>query len=194
MDRSESIRAVLLAEYQALKDEQVRRIQVRDNLIYATLATLAAVTVAAFRNDMDGVLLAVPAVCFVLGWTHLINDEKVSAIGRYLRDHLAPQLESTVQGSPLLFGWEFSHRFIRRRRSQKLVQLLANLITFCVPGLLSVGVYWQRSSFSPAEVAASIVGVLLTCLLVYQMSVHAELRTASPIPARADRTDHDAAP
>ncbi len=87
---------LLLAEYQSVKDEQKARIGFRDNLLYVTLAVVAAVIAAAAQARQTSMLLALPPVCVVLGWTYLVNDEKISAIGRYVRGELTPRLAAVT--------------------------------------------------------------------------------------------------
>ena len=89
---------LLLAEYQAIKDEQKARIGFRDNLLYVTLAVVAAVIAAAGQAKQTAMLLALPPVCVVLGWTYLVNDDKISAIGKYVRGDLGPRLAELAGG------------------------------------------------------------------------------------------------
>lgn len=83
-----------LAEYRTVKDEQRTRIGFRDDLLHVTLTVLAAVIAASAQAGQGGqgrqagqaaMLLALPPVCVVLGWTCLVNEEKISAIGAYAR-------------------------------------------------------------------------------------------------------------
>ncbi|MDN3358106.1 hypothetical protein [Actinomadura sp. DC4] len=116
---------LLLTEYQTIKDEQKARIGFRDNLLYVTLAAVAAVIVAAAQAKQPGMLLALPPVCVVLGWTYLVNDEKISAIGDYVRTELGPRLAAAAGSSgtaEVVFKWETAHRSAARRRSRKLIQ------------------------------------------------------------------------
>lgn len=85
--------SLLVAEYERIKDEQKSRIGFRDNLIYVTLASMAGVIAAALQpRGHSGLLLLLPPASLVLGWTYLVNDEKISAIGRYIRTDLGPRL------------------------------------------------------------------------------------------------------
>ena len=77
-----SVEQLLILEYQQIKDEQRSRIGFRDNLLYATLASIATVVIAAAQAGRAALVLMLPAACLVLGWTYLVNDEKVWAIGR----------------------------------------------------------------------------------------------------------------
>src|SRR5688500_3373987 len=88
---------MLLLEYERIKEEQKSRIAFRDNLLYATLATMAAVIAAVLQDGgRPTLLLLLPPVSLVLGWTYLVNDEKVSAIGQYIRTDLAPRLSAVA--------------------------------------------------------------------------------------------------
>ncbi|GHH39997.1 hypothetical protein FHS35_006797 [Streptomyces umbrinus] len=86
-----------MIEYTQVKDEQKARIGFRDNLLYATFAAMAAVIAATLQGPVRvGLLLLLPPVCLVLGWTYLVNDEKISAIGRYVSTELAPRLAAVT--------------------------------------------------------------------------------------------------
>jgi hypothetical protein len=113
---------LLIAEYTSVKEEQRARIGFRDNLLYATLGSMAAVVAVTVEGGHRlQLLLLLPPVSVLLGWTYLVNDEKISAIGRYVREELAPRLASLSgsQESPQVFGWETVHRSDRRRMSRK---------------------------------------------------------------------------
>jgi hypothetical protein len=158
---------IYLAEYKLLKEEQRSRITVRDNLIYATFTALAAVVFFAFGRDPahPAMLLLLPVVCLVFGWTYLSNDTKISDIGRYFRTELSPKMtnDTSVSMASLgesappdmktieihmsdikdfaptsntpLLGWEFFHRNGSDRRKSKFVQALVDLTVFCFVGL-----------------------------------------------------------
>ncbi|MFG2572223.1 hypothetical protein [Streptomyces sp. NPDC048481] len=132
---------LLLAEYQSVKDEQKARIGFRDNLLYVTLAVVAAVAAAAAQAGQTAMLLALPPVCVVLGWTYLVNDEKISAVGRYVRQELGPRL-AELAGTDAAFRWETYHRGDARRVSRKIVQCVVDLLAFCVVPLAALAVYW----------------------------------------------------
>ncbi len=128
---------IRLAEYKALKDEQQKRIDRRDHLVYVTWTVIAATLVAATK--VGEALLLLPAAALILGWTHLANDFMVSAIGRYLRDDLGERL-TELSGAPVL-GWEHEHRGDTRRRQRKSIQLAVDASTFAGPALVSLGAY-----------------------------------------------------
>ncbi|MFJ4624611.1 hypothetical protein [Streptomyces sp. NPDC088812] len=150
---------LLLAEYQCVKDEQKARIGFRDNLLYVTLAVVAAVIAAAAQAKQAQMLLALPPVCVVLGWTYLVNDEKISAIGRYVRGDLGPRLAGLagLAGGAEAFRWESFHRNDARRFSRKLVQCVVDLLAFCVVPLGALAVYWAGGDVTPGLLVLSVV-------------------------------------
>lgn len=77
---------VHLREFDKLKSEQIARLGFRDNLIYVTIVAVSGILSFALTNlaNYDALLL-VPWATLILGWTYLVNDEKISAIGRYIR-------------------------------------------------------------------------------------------------------------
>ena len=85
-DEQRQMLDVYLQEYSKLKDEQAQRIGFRDNLLYVTLAVFGTVLAFALGDKANlYALLVLPWVSLVLGWTYLVNDQKISAIGQYIR-------------------------------------------------------------------------------------------------------------
>lgn len=171
---------LLLVEYERLKDEQKTRIGFRDNLIYATLGSMAGVIAATLTpKGTTGLLLLLPPVCLVLGWTYLVNDEKVSAIGRYLRLELGPRLAelagASEQEKAAVFGWEVAHRSDRDRLLRKYSQLAIDVGTFCLPALVALVVYWNVGPDRGDLVAVSVVEALTIGGLAVQMIRYADL-------------------
>ncbi|GAA2604251.1 MULTISPECIES: hypothetical protein [Streptomyces] len=162
---------LLLAEYESVKSEQRARIGFRDNLLYVTLAVVAAVIAATAQAKQPSMLLALPPVCLVLGWTYLVNDEKISAIGLYVRDDLGPKLaELAAQGSRFAtFGWEAYHRSDTRRRSRKTIQTVIDLTAFCAVPLAALVVFWVNGDATRLLVALSVLEALAVAGLASQV-------------------------
>jgi hypothetical protein len=189
---------LLVAEYDRLKEEQKTRIGFRDNLLYATLGSMAAVVAAALQNpDRPYLLLLLPPVSVVLGWTYLVNDEKVSAISHYIRDALIPALESMTATTAPVFGWEFAHRADRRRRTRKLLQLIVDLMAFCLAPVAAIIVVWTSGKASTWSLVISVIEVSAVTVLAAQIVVYAELRPRGRISdtgARGGRPTNPTAP
>ncbi|MFF5283051.1 hypothetical protein [Streptomyces sp. NPDC013171] len=169
-----SERAMLLAEYAQIKDEQRARIGFRDNLLYVTLAAVTALTAVALQTKHPQLLLALPVVCIVLGWTYLVNDEKISAIGRYIRTELAGQLASgTSTGAPA-FGWETFHRSDTKRVSRKVIQTIVDLTAFLFTPFSALVAFWCSSTDSALLTTGSILEAVMLGGLGVQFLRYAE--------------------
>ncbi|MFF0371263.1 hypothetical protein [Micromonospora sp. NPDC005087] len=168
---------LLLVEYERLKDEQKGRIGFRDNLLYATLGAMTAVVAATLQAPKNhGLLLLLPPVSVLLGWTYLVNDEKVSAIGRYIREEITPRLAALTAGEGVVFGWEVAHRTDPRRRIRKALQLAIDLATFCLAPLVAVVVFLIDGQHETILVVVSSAEALAVALLAMQIIAYAEIR------------------
>lgn len=171
-ERDVTVGQLLLAEYQTVKDEQKTRIGFRDNLLYVTLTVVAAVIAAAAQAKQSEMLLALPPVCVVLGWTYLVNDEKISSIGAYIRDDLGPRLAQLAYAENA-FAWETAHRSDTRRRSRKVIQCSVDLLAFCFVPLAGLVVYWAAGQTSPGLLALSVAEALIVVGLGHQVLSYA---------------------
>ncbi len=161
--------AAHLAEYQALKSEQTDRIGRRDSLVYANLAATAAAGYAALQGNLPALLLAVPVVGILLGWTYLANDLMVTAIGGYIRREMAPRV-AEVAGDPAPFGWESEHAGDTRRGQRKVIQLGVDVVTFVGPGLVALDVLAATSPLHWWIVAAAVADFAGLAVLTWQIA------------------------
>lgn len=167
---------LMVAEYERLKDEQRQRINVRDNLVYATLAANAAVVAAALQaHGHANLLLLLAPVSVALGWTYLVNDDKVSAIGRYIRTDLTPRLSGLAGDSTVIFGWEPAHRQDKRRSTRKYLQLAADLSIFCLPPVAAIVIYLVNGPWTAAFITISVLEAAAVILLAAQIVSYADL-------------------
>jgi len=169
---------VHLNEYVKLKDEQIARMRFRDNLLYMTLVAFGGVISYAMSHPLHYyTFLVLPWVCLILGWTYLINDEKISAIGRYIRLTMTENLGELVNKKPeLLFGWEIAHRDDKWRKSRKILQLLIDEMIFCLSGLVALGFFWELGAKSWGAISILIIEGILLCVLGLWIFIYADLK------------------
>lgn len=179
MADQEKILEVFLTEYNQLKSEQVARIGFRDNLLYVTLGVFGALASFAV-SDVDNVyaFLVIPWVCLILGWTYLVNDQKISALGEYIRHDLVNQVKKQTEYPDIeaIFGWEINHRTDLYRRRRKIQQLAIDEIAFVGSGIVAVLAFWL--SASQPSIAVTLLGIgelVLLLVLGYEMWVYADL-------------------
>jgi len=170
---------IYLSEYDRLKHEQTQRMGFRDNLIYANLIAITGV-VSIVADDIARipVLLVLPMICIALGWTYLVNDEKISAIGRYIRYTLIENIQEAIQSQDRnIFGWEVAHRSDKRRMSRKIIQLIVDELVFVIPGFIAILIFWLNTSVTmlPLRWIAGIE-VLFVLVLGIQVLSYADLK------------------
>ncbi len=186
-DEQQKMFEVYLQEYSKLKDEQTQRIGFRDNLLYVTLVVFGAVLSFALTNQSKSPyaiysLLVLPWVCLILGWTYLVNDEKISAIGRYIRLKLVDKISEHIDKADIesIFGWEIEHRSDKRRRQRKIEQLIVDEITFVFSGVAALLSFWFLVS-QPHWAIQILCGIefILLALLGKEIFVYADLAKGS---------------
>lgn len=176
---NEKLITIFMSEYEKLKQEQIARIGFRDNLIYATLIALTAVvSIVADDYTRIPVLLVLPLVCITLGWTYLVNDEKISAIGRYVRITFSDKIrELTKSKEDMLFGWEIAHRSDSRRGSRKIFQFIVDELIFVFPGVIAILIFCVKASviLLPLRLLAGIE-LLFLVILGFQIFSYADFK------------------
>jgi hypothetical protein len=150
---------LMLAEYANLKDEQRQRIAARNQLPYLTIGAIAGVLAATFTAHQGALLLLLPPVTIILGWNYLVGDERVTALGRYIGDALAPAMADLAgHTAPPLFGWETIHRSDPRRDARKVGWLAVDLLTFAVTP--AAAIIAASASANVGVVLAVVVGLV----------------------------------
>ncbi|WP_320775788.1 hypothetical protein [Streptomyces sp. CRN 30] len=165
---------LLLAEYDRIKEEQKTRIGFRDNLLYFTLAAATAVLTITVQEDQPYLLLTVPVVCLVLGWTYLVNDVKISAVGRYIREELGPRLAELGDVRGAVFGWEIYHRDDPSRPARKRLQATVDLFTYLALPMTCVTGFWCSGAARLPLLIISVVQTVALAGLGWQFLRYAE--------------------
>jgi hypothetical protein len=167
-----------MKEYEKIKSEQIQRLGFRDNLIYVTLAALTGVlSIVVGGTDRAPVLLVLPMICLVLGWTYLVNDEKISAIGRYVRTTFSERMQALVGSKdPELFGWEVAHRSDPRRKTRKIFQLIVDEFVFVLSGAVAIVMFWLKTADMATFWWIVASEIILLLVLGIQIFIYADLK------------------
>jgi hypothetical protein len=187
---------VHLYEYWKLKDEQAKRIEFRDTLIHVHLALVGAAIGWGLTHGDDAVLLVVPWICLIIGWTYVVNDDRTTALARYFAESLAPRLSAALGSEkPRVLEWEFAHQRDDRRSERKVVQLIVDLITFIAPGLLAIARFAWKTPPSTLASWTVVTGELLLMLaltvIVIRYANFSSLPGAPDSPAGTKQNDAD---
>jgi len=183
-DEQRQMLDVYLQEYGKLKDEQAQRIGFRDNLLYVTLALFGTVLAFALGDKANPyALLVLPWVSLVLGWTYVVNDQKITAIGRYIRytliekvSELTGEADKGVEAVESIFGWEIAHRSDRRRKRRKIEQLVIDEIAFVGSGVVALVAFWILvPQMHWLAQALGWIELVLLIILGIELSLYADL-------------------
>lgn len=158
-------------EYSALKSEQLKRIEHRDQIVYLQIVVIGALL--GLKSDFTESLVAlvVPFPCIALGWIYLVNDQKISAIGQYIRTDLAKRYKDCVlddrdDRDDSIFNWESWNAKEAGRQFRKFVHLIINIFVFIMPGGVALVISVSSFNSSLANFVMGVEGVLLLVLLV----------------------------
>ena len=124
------------SEYAALKTEQLERIKQRDTFL--NLAIVAVGLAAGFSSQADVpsiAWLSIPWVSMILGWAYLSNDDKVSAIGWYLRE---TEIKAERVETPT---WETSAKGYLPPTLRTIADAMVFLIAFVFPTPAAIAIY-----------------------------------------------------
>jgi hypothetical protein len=120
-----------------------------------------------------------PWASIILGWGYLVNDEKISSIGSYIRGSLSKRLAGLVPGTTQadLFGWEEIHRKDPHRLRRKFEQLIVDELIFVVSGYgaLIAFFYLVPNAILIAKIAA-VIEVIFLGILALEIIIYADLR------------------
>lgn len=179
MDKQQQILEIYFKEYDKLKSEQAQRIGFRDNLLYVTLGLFGTIISLAVSSPANRyALLVIPWVCLILGWTYVVNDEKITAIGRYIRYTLTEKVKEQTGHTDIesIFGWEIAHRSDNRRQRRKIQQLIIDEITFVLSGIIALICFWVLVSNPPSAVnILGFIEIVLLVILGVEIAIYADL-------------------
>jgi hypothetical protein len=183
MSDKDIIFEVFLKEYDKLKSEQSQRIGFRDNLLYVTLGLFGTiVSFAVSKQANHYALLVLPWVSLILGWTYIVNDEKISALGKYIRIQLAEKVKEKIGDSEIesVFSWENYRRVNKGRKLRKIEQFIVNQIAFVVPGIVTLVAFCYLVPKAPNEIKI-LAGTELVLLLLLAIEIwrYADLSSES---------------
>ncbi len=180
MEHKQQMLEIHLHEYEKLKEEQAQRIGFRDNMLYVTIGVFGAILSFALSGGKNNyyAFLVIPWVCLILGWTYLINDEKISAIGRYIRYNLVNKIQELDPDTNIesIFGWETAHRSDKRRLRRKIEQLVIDEITFVLSGIVALLAFWFLVSQPNGTIKIlCVVELILLIILGVEILIYADL-------------------
>lgn len=159
--------AIILAEYNSLKAEVVKRIEIRHQLTSLALIAPGTIIAVGFQVNNAFLLLSYPILACLLSAVWLANTRAYHEVSRYIRTQIEPRLGKTN------LRWQYVH--YNTPHPFRLVGFLGSGAIFIFTELLAIlgGVTLAKFKFDVAEIilfVLAILSVLLTFLMVFQSS------------------------
>jgi len=154
-------------EYAALRSEILKRIEMRQQIMAATL-TLAGVFLAVGLSKENVSLIYPPLAAFIaIGWGQ--NDFRIRFAARYIRDNLERRMpglgyESYIHSSRQRTKLEKG----RRLESWRFVVLSHGGILL-ITQMLAVGIDIPRMAFSPLKISLYLIDLLAIVTVIWAM-------------------------
>ncbi|MEL6371636.1 MAG: hypothetical protein AAFY84_01355 [Pseudomonadota bacterium] len=139
-DTAEKSADVDLAEYSALKEEQIGRIALRDGALHVNIVVSLSLFAFGVSEEQNRIipLLLVPYSSLILFWIFYTNDTYVSRIRHYVEEVTRPALKAKLQ-LPDPLAWEAVHRRVSLGRVfRKTLTAVVLLLSFVGPASLSL--------------------------------------------------------
>jgi hypothetical protein len=110
--------------------------------------------------------------------SYLMNDQKISAIGRYIRHTLVEKIQGKTGHLDMedLLGWEAAHRSDPHRGRRKIEQLIIDQITFVASGTIALVSFWVLVPMS--HICLQLLSgseLVLLLFLSWEIIVYADL-------------------
>jgi hypothetical protein len=149
-------------EYTALRNEILKRIEMRQQLISMTLAIAGVFLGVGVTTGVVPLIYPPLAAFLALGWVQ--NDLRIAQIGRYIRERLEPTVPD--------LAWE---TYSQERREHDpwrwRFTVVSHIGVFVVTQLMAIGIGWARFTATPLEwsllgldIAAVVVVLLIMTL------------------------------
>jgi len=160
-------REIMLAEYKALRDEILKKMDHRTTYRLATLTLSMATMGIGIQLRSALLLLLVPMITILLGNLTIFQTMQVSRLATYVRDHIEKRLNVQCPGS---MGWHLSNEDRPARlRDSLIVSYIPNAAIPLVPSTVSIGLAWTYDGSLWVKLSIMLVDIALIgyFLLIY---------------------------
>ena len=144
----------LLAEFEGLRNEILNFQRMQHNLIWINISiigTLLAIYFAYQSDETDMILLVVPIVSSLLGVCWVAQGRRISQIGHYIKNNIAPALQALCHDKKIM-GWENE---IREGIETDFFIYVRDLLLLRVPRATGGGLIF---------VVSSVMGIVITAI------------------------------
>ena len=155
----------MLAEYRALRDEILKKMDHRTTYRLATLTLSVGATGVGVQLKSPLLLLLVPMITLLLGNLTAFQTIQVSRLSTYVREQIEKPLRNEFPDS---MGWHHSNgNRTARLRESLAVSYIPNAAIPIVPSLVAAGLAWTYGDNLPGKVFLTCVDAVLLIYFLY---------------------------
>jgi hypothetical protein len=171
---------ILLAEYAALRNEAVKRMEHRITLLVTSLTVSAATIAVGVERRSAGLLLIVPVVAGLFGLLIVYHHMAIKELGIYIRNYIEEPLR---ESNPRVMNWQ-STRLPSSTRAKRIFGIwhLPMVLATLVPSAVGLGLGWSFPGSVYLKLSLSAVGVAV--MIYYLLAYTRQLLMESGAHAR----------
>lgn len=157
------IMPILVAEYTALREEILKRIEIQHQVISFTLIALGTILTVGFQTKNASIMLIYPVLALFLSALWLSNEHGVHKAASYIEK----KIEVKVGIERL--GWE--HYNIENVEPFRVIGALGFRATFIVSEILAIITSLSVSTYNAIEITLLIIAIICTVLDIVLLSI-----------------------
>ena len=164
INNSDDALAVILSEYETLREESLTRMGHRITLLTSNTASAGILLGLALERSSSWLLLLVPLITCLFGLLIAYHNTMIYNIGDYIRQCIEPRINRT---HPLAMGWHISG-ITPRFWSIFGVWHLPMLFTVLVPSMAAILLFFLAPQWEVGTISLLAIDVLLLLYFVIE--------------------------
>jgi hypothetical protein len=167
---------IRLAEYGALREEVLRRIDNRLTVFLTSLTASAAIIGVALQLNSALLILVVPIINSLYGLIFIYHVAAVSEIGLYIANNIERALNDKYGA---VLGWHISRTLAARRVRRWLgIGYIPLALATLLPPVLGLSLAWSMEGATGLKISLFFLGVVSTSYYASQYYIHVIKRQA----------------
>lgn len=171
-------RELMLAEYKALRDESLKRMDHRITLVVSSLTVSGAILGFGVERNDGTLLLVAPAIAVLFGLLVLYHTRIIAEIAQYVAVYIERPFDERHQGA---MGWHTRPRWRQNRFRGFPLLHLPLMLAVMGPAVAALVLAWQFAGPISAKVPLAVLdGVLIAYYLVQYARRFSPPKAATP--------------
>jgi hypothetical protein len=161
---SDTYRELMLAEYKALRDESLKRMDHRITLVVSSLTVSSAILGFGVERRDGTLLLVTPVVSVLFGLLVLYHTRMIAEIARYLAAHVELVVNEQYMGA---MGWNTNPDWRTNRFRGFPLLHLPLMLAVMAPTVVALVLAWQFEGEAGTKVSLAVLDGGLIAYYLY---------------------------